>query len=70
MINDLKSAKLRPNFKQILYPGEPEWREEENRRKLGILVDDPWWDNIVKTAKDLGIAVDEVMKDGYVKSQS
>jgi uncharacterized oxidoreductase len=68
MINDLKSAKLRPGFKEILYPGEPEWREEENRRRLGIFVDDPWWDNIVKTAKDLGVDVDRIMKGGIVKS--
>jgi LDH2 family malate/lactate/ureidoglycolate dehydrogenase len=68
MINDLKSAKLRPGFKEILYPGEPEWREEENRRRLGIFVDDPWWENIVKTAKDLGVDVDRIMKGGIVKS--
>jgi len=68
MIKDLKSAKLRPSFKEVLYPGEPEWREEENRRKLGIFVDDPWWENIVKTAKDLGVDADRIMKGGIVKS--
>jgi len=68
MINHLKSAKMRPGFKAILYPGEPEWREEDNRRRLGILVDDPWWDNLVKTARELGVDVDRIMKDGYVES--
>jgi len=68
MINDLKSAKLRPGFKEVLYPGEPEWQEEENRRRLGIFVDDPWWNNIVKTAKDLGVDADQIMKGGIVKS--
>jgi LDH2 family malate/lactate/ureidoglycolate dehydrogenase len=68
MINDLKSSKLRAGFKEIFYPGEPEWREEENRRKLGIFVDDPWWNNIVETAKKLGVDVDRIMKSGIVRS--
>jgi uncharacterized oxidoreductase len=67
MIKDLKSAKVRPGFKEILYPGEPEWREEDNRRKLGLFVDDPWWADIVKCAKDLGVDADKIMKGGIVK---
>lgn len=67
MILDLKSSKLRPGFKEILYPGEPEWQEEESRRKLGIFVDEPWWNELVKTAKDLGVDVDGIMKGGIVE---
>ena len=68
MIQNIKSSKKRPGFKEILYPGEPEWIEEENRRKLGIFVDDPWWENIVKTANDVGVDIDEIMKDGIITS--
>ena len=68
MIDHLKASKKRPGFDEILYPGEPEWREEENRRRLGVFVDDPWWDNIVKTANELGVDVDGIMKDGVVTS--
>ena len=78
MIDHLKSSKKRPGFKipwfliqpseEILYPGEPEWLEEENRRRLGVFVDDPWWDDIVKTADELDVDVGAIMKDGFVKS--
>ncbi len=68
MIDHLKSSKTRPGFKEILYSGEPEWREEDNRRRLGILVDDPFWAAIVKTAKELNVDIDGIMKDGYVKT--
>jgi LDH2 family malate/lactate/ureidoglycolate dehydrogenase len=68
MIDHLKSSKKRPGFDEILYSGEPEWREEDNRRKLGILVDDPFWEAIVKTAKELNVDIDGIMKDGYVKA--
>lgn len=68
MIDHLKSSKTRPGFDEILYSGEPEWREEDNRRKLGILVDDPFWEAIVKTAKELSVDIDGIMKDGYVKA--
>jgi len=78
MIDHLKSSRKRPGFRtpwfltrqseEILYPGEPEWREEEDRRRLGIFVDDPWWDNIVKTAKELGVDVQGIMKDGIIGS--
>ncbi len=78
MIDHLKSSQKRPGFKipwfliqpseEILYPGEPEWLEEENRRRLGVFVDDPLWDDIVKTADELGVDVGAIMKDGFVKS--
>jgi len=76
MIDHLKSSRKRPSFispwflihrsEDILYPGEPEWLEEETRRKKGILVDKPWWDNIVKTARKLGVDVDRILRDGFV----
>lgn len=76
MINHLKSSEKRAGFRtpwfltcqseEILYPGEPEWREEENRRRLGILIDDPWWDNIVRTGEELGVGVREIMRNAII----
>lgn len=63
MIHHIKSATLRPGFKEILLPGEPEWIEEEKRRKKGIFIDDPWWENIIETAKSLGIDIEKIMKN-------
>jgi uncharacterized oxidoreductase len=57
MINHIKTSRTRPDFEEILYPGEPEWQEEENRRKLGIFVDDLWWKAIVETAEELGVNI-------------
>jgi LDH2 family malate/lactate/ureidoglycolate dehydrogenase len=65
MISNLKSSTRRPGFKDILYPGEPEWREEEKRKKLGVFVEDLWWENIVKVAKEIKVDVDKIMKGGY-----
>lgn len=66
MIDHLKSSRTRPGVEEILYSGEPEWREETNRRKLGIFVDDPWWENIVTTANELKVDIDTIMADGFV----
>jgi uncharacterized oxidoreductase len=68
MIRHIKSAAKRPGFKEILLPGEPEWIEEERRRREGIFVDDPWWSNIVNTAKSLGVKVEEIVKAGDIIS--
>lgn len=62
MIRHVKSSNKRPGFKEILVPGEPEWRKQEKRKKEGIFIDDPWWDKIVETAEKLGLDVYEIMK--------
>lgn len=62
MIGHMKSAARRPGFKEILLPGEPEWNEEEKRRMEGIFIDDPWWENIMTTAKSLGVNVERILK--------
>jgi len=62
MIGHIKSAAKRPGFKEILLPGEPEWIEEDKRRKEGIPTDDPRWKAILDTAKNLGVDVGKVMK--------
>ena len=59
MITDLKSSRLAEGFDEILIPGEPEWREEKRRKRDGIYLDDPIYERIVETAKDLGLQPDK-----------
>jgi uncharacterized oxidoreductase len=66
MIDHLKSSRRRPGFEEILYPGEPEWREAEKRKKFGIFVDDQWWEDIARTAEEVGVDIDSILKDGYI----
>ncbi|EMR74049.1 malate/lactate dehydrogenase [Thaumarchaeota archaeon SCGC AB-539-E09] len=59
MIRHIKSSKRRPGFEDIYLPGEPESLEKEKRLKEGILLDEIFWEELMKTAKSLGIEVDE-----------
>jgi uncharacterized oxidoreductase len=55
MIADLKSSRLAEGFEEILIPGEPEWREQERRLKEGIYLDDSIYQDILETAKKVGV---------------
>jgi len=57
LIRRIKSSKLRPGFKEILLPGEPELRTEIKRRKEGIYVPERTWKEITKIAENKGIDV-------------
>jgi len=61
LIRRIKSSKLRPGFKEILLPGEPELRTEMKRRKKGIYVPERTWTEIMEIAKKKGIDVAEVV---------
>jgi uncharacterized oxidoreductase len=50
----LRSAKAAPGVKEILMPGEPEFRMEDQRRRDGISVDDETWRQVCETAAALG----------------
>jgi LDH2 family malate/lactate/ureidoglycolate dehydrogenase len=54
-IADIKSSAIRQGYKEILLPGEREFRTERERRKSGIPVDDKSWDRIKDMCKRLGI---------------
>jgi uncharacterized oxidoreductase len=62
LIKKTKSSKLRPGFREILIPGEPEFRTEKERQKKGIYVPDRTWEEIKATAATLGLNMDTVMK--------
>lgn len=68
MIDHLKASRKRPSFSEILYPGERSAREEERRRERGIFVDDPWWENIIRTANELKVDVAGIMENGFITS--
>jgi LDH2 family malate/lactate/ureidoglycolate dehydrogenase len=55
VIADTKSSDLAPGFKEILTPGEPEWREQERRLKEGIFLDDVIYQQILDTAAKVGV---------------
>jgi len=57
IIADIKSSKLAPGFKEIMIPGEPEWREQERRLKEGIFIDDTIYENILETARTVGVDI-------------
>jgi len=45
--------------KEIFLPGEIELREREQRRKQGIYLDNLFWEDIMSTAEQLKIDIDE-----------
>jgi len=57
----IKSSKLRPGFKEILLPGEPEIKTEMRRSKEGIYVPERTWAEIMKIAEKKGIDVAELL---------
>ena len=57
LIRRIKSSKLRPGFKEILLPGEPELRTEMRRRKEGIYIPERTWKEIMKIARKKSIDV-------------
>jgi uncharacterized oxidoreductase len=52
----LKATKPQKGVKEILYPGEIEWRREQDRLKNGIEVDDKTWETFKKLGAKYGIA--------------
>jgi uncharacterized oxidoreductase len=46
-----------PGFKEIILPGEKEFREMEKRGKKGIPVDEPVWKDILALAEELNLSL-------------
>lgn len=51
----LKATRPQKGVKEVLYPGEVEWRREQDRSKNGIEVDDNTWKKYQALAKKYGI---------------
>ena len=59
LIRHVKSSRKRPTVKEIFLPGEIELREREQRRQHGIYLDNSFWEDIVSTARQLKVNIDE-----------
>jgi uncharacterized oxidoreductase len=53
----VKSAPTAPNVEAILYPGEPEAREQQRREREGIPLEEQTWQEITMLARELGLTV-------------
>ena len=59
LIAHVKSSRLAEGFKEILAPGEPEFRSAHRREKEGITIDDTTWSAIREEAQLLGVRPDD-----------
>ncbi len=56
LIAMVKSTRPAAGFDEVLVAGEPEWRREAERRKTGVLVDEPLFCTLTDWAGRLGVA--------------
>jgi uncharacterized oxidoreductase len=47
-------------FTEVLYPGEMEYRTEQQRRRDGIFVEDTTWQQITDLQREYGLPVTSV----------
>ncbi|MFQ6094991.1 MAG: Ldh family oxidoreductase [Candidatus Bathyarchaeia archaeon] len=58
LIRAMKKSKPRPGFREILLPGEPEFRTEQKRLKEGIYLPERTWKEITETAAQLNVDIE------------
>jgi uncharacterized oxidoreductase len=56
LLGYVKSAPTAPGVEAIMYPGEPEAREQQRREREGIPLEDETWQQIIALAQELNIA--------------
>jgi len=61
LIRAVKNSKKAPGFKEILIPGELEFRNEKERLKTGIDVPEKTWNEILQTAQKVNVDVNSVL---------
>jgi LDH2 family malate/lactate/ureidoglycolate dehydrogenase len=61
LVAEIKANPVRPGFKEVLLPGELEYRSMAKRRKEGIPVDDKSWDAIVQRCDAIGIDAEAIL---------
>ena len=52
----IKATPRAPGVSEIYYPGELEWRTEQERRRTGIPIEDETWNALVRTANSLDLS--------------
>jgi uncharacterized oxidoreductase len=55
LLSYVKSAHLAPGVEAIMYPGEPEAKEQRRREREGIPLEDETWQQVTALAQELGI---------------
>ena len=58
-ILEVKSSRKAEGFEEILVPGEPEFRKREKYLREGIPLADEIWEDLRRTAKELGVWPEE-----------
>jgi LDH2 family malate/lactate/ureidoglycolate dehydrogenase len=58
LIESIRNSPKAPGVKEILIPGEPEFRNRKRRLKEGISIPDSDWANIKKIAEKLNVKID------------
>jgi LDH2 family malate/lactate/ureidoglycolate dehydrogenase len=56
LVHIMKSTAPAPGFDEVMVAGDPEWRNEAERRKNGIPIADGNWDALVKAAAKVGVS--------------
>jgi hydroxycarboxylate dehydrogenase B len=57
LLNYVKSAPLASGVEAIMYPGEPEAKEQRRREREGIPLEDETWQQVTALAQQLGISL-------------
>lgn len=65
LIDYLKSSAAAPGFKEVLVPGEMEFRQQQKRRREGVVVPEPIWSEIQTVAKGLGVSCEFAERGTY-----
>ena len=55
LLRHVKSSRLAPGFKEILAPGEPEFRSAQRKESEGIEIDETTWAAICQEGRTLGL---------------
>jgi len=58
LLQHVKSSRLAPGFKEILAPGEPEFRSAQRKEAEGIEIDETTWAAICQEGRTLGLDPD------------
>lgn len=55
LVNEIKASPVRPGFKEVLLPGELEYRSMAKRREAGIPIDDKSWSLLLQRCGEIGV---------------
>jgi len=62
LIRYVKSCPPQAGFKEVIVPGELEFREEEKRAREGIFVDDQFWQDMIRTGHEINVDVAKLLE--------